>query len=324
MKMKKSIVCMLTLLLMFFLSIPALATRELPEPIEAASSVTFAPSVDTPEPMDANDYEGVYDATPEPVEAPRLDDGEPGRGGVDDPGKYWDENGYPENVSYAFEGGGELLDDGTVVSWWEIGVVGLDENSKNAILNLVSPDCRVTFYDCQYPYSQREAAYNEILAQSKEDSNILNVVMVSNTEAVIVGIAEGYEKEYAAALILKYGSFVTVTDDKYFSAIDMMNDLNIMGGSGNDTGIYTTGAKTGPGGTCFWWPLCILAMLGLAALLFFNRTRWVPALQTARGPVITQGGPVSAKETVRAVKNSETAPDDSVFDDVMKRIEERE
>ena len=206
-----------------------------------------------------------------------------------------------------------MLDSGTVVSWWEIGVVSLDENSKNEILDLLSPICRVTFRECQYSYAQRETAYNEILARSKVDANILGVIMGRNTEAVFVATADGVEKEYAVELIRQYGSFVTITNDLNASVNDALTGGRMEGG-------MDTGAGMGGGGYWFW-PLCLLvALLGLAAVLFFNRTRLAPAMQTTQGTVVTRGAPVSAKETVLAVKNSEVVPDDKVFDAIRQRI----
>ena len=320
--MKKSLSFLLVLLFAVTLAVPALAANEAPESAQtdtmtyevqpqAGNSDGMPADAVTHAPGEAAVDESVYEEMPADTDdVPRLADGLPGRGGIDDIEKYWAQNGYPENVSFAYEAGGEMLPDGTVVSWWEIGVVDTDEAGKQAILDLLSPSCRVTFWDRQVTYREREAAYNEILARSKEDANIQGVVMVRNSEGVMVQIAEGVEKEYAGAFVREFGSFVGVT-----------NDLNAvqytLAGGGLDTGAREAGM--GAGG--FWfWPLCLLVALGLATVLFMNRARLVPALQTTNGTVVTRGAPLSAKETVQAVKNSEAIPDDKVFDAIMDRI----
>lgn len=64
-------------------------------------------------------------------------------------------------ISYA---GGEILDDDTIISYWEIGVIDADEAIKQEILDLLAPTCFVTFTDCTYSYAQRIAAFDGITA----------------------------------------------------------------------------------------------------------------------------------------------------------------
>ena len=166
---------------------------------------------------------------------PRLADGEPGRGTLENPHEYWEANGYPDNISFAYEAGGEMLGDGTLIAYWEIGVVNADEAGRQEIINLLSPSCRITFRDCTWSYNQRKAAFDEIYA-SRGDI-VRNAVMALNSETVVVEIAEGYEKKYAQRYIEQYGWFVTVTND-----IPVVDDANAGDGAGFAAGGLGTGA----------------------------------------------------------------------------------
>jgi len=238
---------------------------------------------------------------------PRLSDGKAGNGTIDAPDKYWEMNGYPDNISFAFEAGGEMLEDGTSVAYWEIGIINADEASKQEILDLLSPDCLVTFRDCRYSYNQRKAAYNEIYA-SRNDI-VRDVLMVRNSQDVLVEIADGYEKEYARKFIEKYGAFISVTND-----ISAANDA--LTGEGFDMGGNTKNGFN-------LWVLTFggVLILGMAAILFSNRIRFVPAMQTANGNVVTGNPTVSRKQTITAIKNSAITPSDNVYTSIMEKIE---
>ena len=260
------------------------------------------------------DVSEQYDDTYENA-APRLADGEPGRGTIDDPDKYWVMNGYPEYISYAYNAGGELRDDGTSISYWEIGLVNADETIKKAILDLVSPNCRVTFWNCNYSYNQREKAFNEIYA-SRNDI-VRDVAMLLNSEAVFVEIAEGYEKEYARKFIEQYGTFVVVTN-----SISSINNAMTGGGSmGIDAGL-TPGGPPGTGFDSWLLPLCIIIVVLIAAVVYINRNRLIPALQTNTGATVAQNPGLSRKHTVAAVKNSAVSPSNDVLKSIMRKIDE--
>ena len=242
------------------------------------------------------------------IPPPRLADGKAGNGTIDAPDKYWEVNGYPDNISFAFEAGGEILEDGTSVAYWEIGIINADEASRHEILDLLSPNCRVTFRDCQYSYTRRKAAYNEIYAS--RDDIVRDVLMVRNSQNVLVEIADGYEKEYAKKYIEQYGAFVVVTND--IGAAD-----NAEAGMGG----LEIGGNTKNGLNLWVWSTVAIFFVGMAAILFANRTRLIPAMQTANGNIVTGNAPVSRKQTIAAIKNSAITPSDNVYNSIMEKIE---
>ena len=238
---------------------------------------------------------------------PRLADGVQGKGTIENPVEYWKANGFPENVSFACEGGSEN-DNGINIVYWIVGLVNSDDRSKQEIIDLISPNSRITFMNCAYSYNQREEAFNEIYA-SRNDI-VLAVQMVLNSEAVLVEIADGYEKEYARKYVEQYGAFVVVTND-----ITAANDAMSLGGL--DVGI----GNTKNGFNLWLWTVGGILLLGTAAILLANRTRLIPAMQTTSGNVVTGNAPVSKKQTIAAVKNSAITPSEDVFHSIMERIE---
>ena len=252
---------------------------------------------------------------------PRLPDGQPGTGAIRDIAAHWEKTGYPDNISFAYLAGAEMpANSAAEIMLWEIGVVNADDAAKQDILSLMSSDCRVTFRDCAYSYKQREAAFNEITAGRNQI--VRNVLMAQNSEVVFVEIAEGYEKEYAKKLGEQYGWFIVVTNDA-----EAADDADPVGGItpeivvGLDGGMPEIGASPGSGLGTWFWAVCLLALAGVAMLVYFNRARLVPALQTAHGTVITGGAQVSRKQTEEAVKNSALTPPDGVFNSIMEQVE---
>jgi len=295
--MKKYIALLIILACTLFVPVTAFAT-------DSATSEAPVPS-ETSTPA----VESTYQEEPENNNTPNLADGEAGRGSIEAPDKYWGQNGYPDDVSFAYEAGGEEMEDGTFVSWWEIGIVNADENRRQDIIDMISPDCIITFINCKYSYSQRETAYNEIL--NRKDDNIHGAVMMLNSEVVLVEISDEHMKEYAAEFVKKYGSFVVVT-----------NDINA---AQNDTIMEGGGMDKGDSGSSLWvWMILAILLIAAAFFLFFNRTRLIPAMQTTKGTIVTQSAPVSRKQTIKAIKKSAITPSSEVFNSILRQIDKRD
>lgn len=307
--MKRSIEILIILACVLSVPFTALAANEVPtQPQEDFLYTDKQPQYNDKGPLPAPVTDGeapadedTYEEQPNYSDAPHLADGEAGRGSIEAPDKYWGENGYPDDISFAYEAGGEVLSDDTTVLWWVIGIVNADDNRKQEIIDMFSPNCIITFMDSKYSYNQREAAYNEIRAS--EDENIHGAIMVLDSEVVMVEISEEHLKEYAEKFNRQYGSFVVVTDD-----LDAAKEAVMLGGGidkDNNTWAWTTFA---------------ILLVGAASILFFNRTRLIPAMQTTRGTIVTQAAPISRKETIAAIKKNETAPSDGVFDSILLKI----
>jgi len=300
--MKKTILVMAVL---FSLGLSAQGyASELPEadPLAAAS---VAP-IETAQPIDDSHYNSVP-ANPEDF-GPRLSDGARGRGRIADPLQYWTENGYPGNIAYAFEAGGQVEDDDITISvYWEIGIVNGDDSAKQAIVDMFAPTCLITFFDCTIPYAQREVVFNEIYTSRNEI--IRDAVMIRNNETIMVDIADGYEKEYAQMYIEKYGAFVGVTND-----INAGYKLEGATYTGMDQGMGER--SMGKNSIYAWlWPVSIILVIVAGGAALVTRSR---ALQTSTGPLIT-GGRMSKRQVIAAVKDSAVSPSPDVLQSIMKK-----
>lgn len=271
--------------------------------------------------IDAPAGENTYEEQPDNNDTPRprLADGEAGRGSLEFPDKYWAEDGYPDDISFAYEAGGEVLQDGTVLSYWQIGIVDADDHRKQEIVNMLSSHIRVTFIDCEYSYIERAAAYNEIM--SSQDENILDAIMLRNSEEVIVRISEGHLEQYAARFNQQYGSFVIATDSLGAAKEAAVNDgfvagLDHLGAAKETEVIGSTDKET----SLSIWAVVATFLAGALAILIYYRNHLFPALQTTIGEVVTPSSPSSRKETIAAIKQSEIAPSDEVFDSILLKI----
>lgn len=254
---------------------------------------------------------------------------QPGRGTVADIEAYWEENGYPADVSYAFEAGGEVVD-GQVIGWWEIGLVENTEARQQEILALVSPTCLVEFKKALFSHAEKLTAYEKLTELAETDENILDVIFVRNDDTVWVAISEGAEKDYAKYLIrdLGLGAVVSVTDENSLNNItdgDLIANVATPGG-GLDAAIPTTGSETGAvptargGGPAYWICLALAAaaVCGFGALLL--RRSLVPAAATAQGGVRTgSAAPLSRRQTEQAVRDSVEDPGPGVCRSVLDR-----
>ena len=299
--MKKITATLIMILCSLSIYVIAPAEYEAGETDENDAAVTYAPLI-----ADDAVFDGNFEAN-----EPRLADGKQGIGNIENPDKFWAQNGYPSDISFAFEAGGEVLANGNAVSWWIIGIVNADETRKQEIVNLLSPDCVITFQNCNFSYNEREKAYNEILASN--DANIRGAVMILNSENVFVEVAEPYEKEYAARFIRQYGSFVGVTNN----IVAMDDAVAVMGGNGLDEGGGDVKKNS------VWiWAVTAIFLVGAMSLIFVNRSRLVPVPQTTKGGVFANAAPIGKRGTVAAIKNDAQTPSDNVFAAVLREIDD--
>lgn len=238
-----------------------------------------------------------------------------GTGTVEDIDKYWAQNGYPEDVGFAYEAGGELLEDDTVVTWWEIGLVDGGEQRRQEILSLISPNCRVTFLDCEYSYSRREAVLREI--QELEDGNIQSAILILNTDRILVVVEPGHLEEYKKLFGERYGNLVQVQD-----RVAGVEDMTI-GETGVAPGLYSDGGEA-QGPSLWGWTAAAaaVAVLGSAALLLAFRRR-VPVRQTTAGDIEEVGALPTRREVEQAVRESTADPEDGLLEKLKRELEER-
>lgn len=256
--------------------------------------------------------------------------GAPGRGSMQSPDKYWASNGYPDDVSFVYESGGELLEDGTVLSYWEIGLVNADENRRSELLDWLAPTCLVTFVDCLYPYSERETAFQALA--SMEDSRIQHCTMGLNTEFVYVWAAPSDAANLQTELHATYGELVVVLDE-----MAICDESTLTTGTGLDMGSGMTSGSIGSGlnssgesphaiasdqSVCFALLLLLVLALVLAGLsaILLHRVRRVAA-QTTAGSIDSLVRSPSRREIAQAIRLSGQPPSESVWEKILVQVE---
>lgn len=326
--MKKRIFC-LAALTALSLTIPALAVVEnLPAVKSENAAVSHAPEA-APQPIvDVPVDESTY--TEEPVTVHIPPKRQPGRGDVEDLEAYFEENGYPEHLSFVFEEGSELGEDGTIYTYWLVGIVDITEEQEQAILDLAAPTCLVTFENALFNHEEKVRAFEAI--QALEDPNITHLVFGKNTDTVWVGVPEEMAKDYAEYLIrdLGLGAVVSVTDENSFayllteSAVPGQGTLNtVTTPEGNyDTGVQTTGVVPGGEQTSFPLPFWPVFLIGLAALAFLltARTFLLPAPAAGGGTLARHA--VSRKQAEQAVREATAQPRDDLFPSILRKLDE--
>lgn len=252
---------------------------------------------------------------------------EAGRGEIEDIYQYWEENGYPEDVSYAFDAGGEVIDD-TIYTWWEIGLVNADEARRQEILDLIAPTGLVVFYNCTYTHAQKMEAYEALSALNDES---IQVIFTRNADFVVAAVPEEQEKEYAQFLVGTYGAVVSVVGGT-IQTQDLTQAVPGMGLDGAGDASVGSGRwgppdserETGdvllpntPSSAHDHRPLYLAGALAAGALLLGWRARRAAA-QTAAGPVATPARR-QAEEAVRACGEE---PRPQVYQRILERLEQ--
>ena len=145
--------------------------------------------------------------------------------------KYLAENGYPDYVSFIFNSGAAMngYDPSSgeeyqpqMTYMWEVGVVNATAAQKAEIQALIDGQYPIeniiTFVECRYTYSQREAMASDVRSMVEKlypDAEILDVILVRNGEYISVELKEmsleqlaDLEKSMAAA----YGDLILVSN----------------------------------------------------------------------------------------------------------------
>lgn len=343
----------------FMLTVPALAAEgeaprcDVPDLDGAPAAVSAAPDSAEPTPVPVEDVpvdESTYhEEEPAPYTPVQWI---PGRGEIADILSYWEENGYPTDVSYACNVGGEVTEDGTMYDYWEIGLVDADEGRRQEILDLVSPNCLVEFQNCLFNHAEKQAAYDKLTELAAGDPNIVDVIFIRNGDTVLVSVPEDMVKDYAQYLIrdLGLGAVVSVTDRNSIGRLenDLTAGVDIPGGTaGAETGgalVQTTpqldpaiggdvqSAPIVPAGetgllpvpakrasTVFWVCLALAVAAACTLTVLALRRRSAPAAVTVHGEIHTAGAPLTRAQTEQLVRESEETPPEGTLQAIVEK-----
>lgn len=220
--------------------------------------------------------------------------------------QHWEANGYPDYVGFVFSTD-ENENNLTVL------IVENNDTAENQIRSMLISDSGLSFGIAKYSYNELKAIADKIssdyLGKNEQvytvgvgwtsiDGEVVGFGDSGKEPRVVVGVDKSILTEYTNQFEKFYGDMAVVEEsDAPMRAI--AND--------NGTGLFLL--------------LIPMVLLAGASILFFNRSRLIPAMQTTSGSVITQSAPVSKKQMIEVVKNSAITPSDDMFNSIMEKIE---
>lgn len=199
----------------------------------------------------------------DPIDDERYD--EPADNAVyptsDDIEKYFDENGWPENVSFicstgaamsAFDPATQDKPDDTVTYFWDLGVVGSDNGAVAQVQNMLdlmysSYRHEITVVNCTLNHEERFDLMNQVTSYiQKAEPNIIveESFLIKNAEEiqVIVSVAGADDADEQTVILndlkkrvsSEYGDLVLIETEQYTA-----DDVTIYGGV-SETGVPET------------------------------------------------------------------------------------
>ena len=171
----------------------------------------------------------------------------------------------------------------------------------------------------------RIEAYNEILAFSQTDENIIEVRLSKDSRWIFLQFSAdaGAKQKDFCRKFNRYIEFLILTDDidkteEYFAKFGVPRD-----GTGGMNWQFSDeiNKNNNPFKALWIWPICGLILVGIASVIFF-RLRRTPVMQTAGGTNISGSALMSKKETVFSVKSNEKIPDAGLFDSILQKIDD--
>ncbi|HHT25095.1 MAG TPA: hypothetical protein GXZ76_06235 [Clostridiaceae bacterium] len=225
--------------------------------------------------------------------------------------EHWETNGYPDYVGFVYSTDGST-NNLTVL------LVADDGTAEDQIRSMLISDSGLSFGSAKYSYNELMAISKEISSEYLENNKLFYGLGVgwggvgdgepgfgdSGREArVVVEVDSSIFAEYTKLFKELYGDKVVVFDSEAF-----VDESDI------------AEAKN----TSLLWLLIPVMLLVGVGIIFAIRTKLVPALQTATGSVVTKTAPISRKQTIEAVKNSEVSPRAEVFDSILSKIEKED
>lgn len=216
------------------------------------SAVSFAEDIPERDPMEHTQpalnesapAASESSATEESSSLPDLDtpmifqSGERGRGDVEDIIAYWEENGYPENLSFIAETRSEMID-GVVYTNYDIGLVLATEEKCEEILDIAANNCVIRFTTGTTALWERECHFEKLcyLSVQEKDLGFLEVRLYKNSDMIEV-VVSGSEKTYYERFSKQFGGVVVFVNER--NAVTGIDNAGFVpGNSENKVADYT-------------------------------------------------------------------------------------
>ncbi|KPU42460.1 hypothetical protein OXPF_42450 [Oxobacter pfennigii] len=311
--MKRFIIILMTLACSLSVSVNAFAASK--APVQAQDGILYidkAPKADTPVSDDMPAYlnapdKGTYREEPGNNESSRLPDGK--YSNIVELFEYWEQKGYPDYV------GGVVSTDGSMNNLTVL-LVNDDGTKEEQIRALLADHSGVSFGTAAYSHNAMKAVSEEITANYMGSGNKVYSVGIGWTSADGKVTGFGESRKESRVVVSVDESVLTEYKNKFYK---LYGDMVVVEAGGAPILLDDSTAANN-----LWLSPLLISMIVIAGagILFYNRIRLIPAIQTAKGTVVTQSAAVSTKETIAAIKDSEISPSDEVFKSILSKIEE--
>ncbi|MDE7195083.1 MAG: hypothetical protein K2O14_14130 [Oscillospiraceae bacterium] len=214
--MKKYIV-ILAAVLTLSATLPANAETIEDEP----SAVSYAEEISERDPMAAPEPNvSAYTSEPSDDSVPNIDTpmafqrAEQGRGDIPDIISYWEENGYPENLSFIAETRSEMID-GVAYTNYDVGLVLDTDENRSAILDIAADNNLLRFTMGSTSISERSIYFEKLcyLAAQEKDLGFLEVCFYKNSDMIEV-VVSGSEKTYYERFGKQFGGVAVFINER--------------------------------------------------------------------------------------------------------------
>ncbi len=242
--------------------------------------------------------------------------------------KYYGKNGYPDYISYiictgvsspGFDPTQGAPDGGfTETYFYDIGLTEKTQENMDAVLAVASDNCNITFYECDFSYNEREAAFNELGAKDYKGAHIM---MSQESQYVLIYIPD--DADYKNDIPL-YDGMVKILST---SELEYDTGIGTTGTIGATTGFVqpeigyesysSADGVTAQDNTWVWFAVAGIAVFAVVGAVFIIRRNNVRINSDGSAEAVS----VATKADVeKAVSDSAEAPSAELKDKIMKNI----
>ena len=158
--------------------------------------------------------------------------GERGRGDVEDIIAYWEENGYPENLSFIAETGSEMVD-GVIYTNYDVGLVVAAKEDCDEILDIAGSSNVLRFTTGATALWERECHFEKLcyLSVQEKDLGFLEVRLYKNSDMIEV-VVSGSEKTYYERFSGQFGGVAVFVNER--NAVTGIDNAGFVPGNSED------------------------------------------------------------------------------------------
>ncbi len=222
----------------------------------------------------------------------------------------WAMNGYPDYVGSVYSTDGSS-DNMTIL------LIEGEETKADEIRALLKDDSGVSFGVATYAHNELKEVNNEIVKKYMGSDAMIYGVGIgwTSVDGEVTGFGES--KKESRVIVTVDDSIAQEYANQFY---EIYGDMVIVEAGGAAVPLSESTKQAGDSNT--WTIVAIIGLSGIlmAAFILLKRQRFIPAMQTNSGNIVTGDTCLSRKQTIKAIKNSEFKPDKDMLKSIMKQI----